>query len=72
MDIARLVTSMEPEAAQKEIYDIIKKDKSFLNEIVKMYIESVLPDVLTIKNLVNDYLNPLSTEEEVTDKKDLN
>lgn len=64
MELARLVLSLEDEKAEKELYEIIKKDKQFLYEIVMMYIREVLPDVMTIKNIVNDYQNPLSLEDE--------
>lgn len=62
MEIARAVKSLEPEAAEKEILKLISEDKQWLGEIVKMYVESILPDVLGIKNLVEEYLNPIVIE----------
>lgn len=70
MEIAREIESRDPEKAVNEIFELIKKDKQWLGEIVMMYCENVVDDVVMIKNIVYDYQNPITLDEKVEKKEE--
>lgn len=73
MDIAREVKSLEYDEAHREIFELIKKDKTWLAEIVQLHVNEIIEDVLAIKNIVHDYHNPMELidlEEEIEEKND--
>lgn len=63
MEIARLVNSNDQEEIEKEIFELVKKDKQWIAEIVKFYAQNVSPDVASIRQLVHDYHNPINLED---------
>ena len=52
MDVAREVKSFDYEEAHKEIFELIKKDKTWLAEIVQNHVSEIIEDVLFVKKIL--------------------
>jgi hypothetical protein len=72
MDVAREVKSFDYEEAHKEIFELIKKDKTWLAEIVQNHVSEIIEDVLFVKKIVHDYHNPIVLNDELEENEEKN